>query len=701
MAAIGKIRSRGKLLAIVIGASLILFLVSSALSGNSNFGGQDTTVGEVKGEEIPYAEFSYLLNQEYERYSQNNAAPMDEETRLKTVNTIWDRFTVNKILKDEYEALGVKVTEEELYDLVQGDNPHTTIKKYFADPATGQFNRTNIISFLQNMDADPSGKAREQWNELENYIQENQITNKYSNLLKNVWYAPTWEVNDIYNEKNERVNAKFVVVDYNTVDDAEVEVTDADVKAYLAKNPNKFIAEDASRNLEYVQFEIFPSKNDSANAKDIVADEFTAFSETDNDSIFVTVASEDRFNNAYQTKDLLAVPENVKEQLFSDELGTVTQPYYFNGKYSIAKVLDRKMIPDSLKARHILVKLAAQTQESYAAAKLKIDSLKKLIEMGADFAAVAIENSEDPGSGAKGGDLGWVKPNQMVKPFNDACFFKGDRDEMLVVFSQFGFHLIDVTNYKPTTMAAKVAFVSSVIVSSEHTRDSVFSLANNFVANSRDMASFETNSMDLNPRQVQELKSSDYSIPGLGTARGIVRWAYRTEVGTISNVLELDDKYIVAALKTVREKGPRTASDIREEVEAQIIHEKKGKIITDKYKTAFASKDLTKIATETGSEVKNVDGLIFKNPYTLEFGRDIKVAGTIFGLEEGAVSEPIIGEKGVYIVSPSFFQEATQVQDFAREKNDVVNLLKNRTEQSTLDALRSFSNIQDYRYKFF
>ena len=695
MAAIGKIRNQGKLLAFVIGGALVLFIAGSGWESIRST--RDLCAGEVMGEEINIQMYQQEVQEELQRNRRNNPQITDAD-RERIENDVWNRLTMTKVIASQRKALGVDVTPQEIFDITS-INPDPAIKGAFTDPATGQFNASAMGDFVANLDR-ATDEQRSQWLDIEKYLEQKMTNDKYNNLFSKSVYTPTWEAENFYNNRFKKLTSKYVFFDFAEIADDEVTVTDQEILNYIRENAAKYKQEIETRKVDYIAYDIIPSNQDSAEVITRLNELYADFQSTEEDSLFVALNSDRGFDKAYKVAaDINADIEN-KDAIFNSKEGDIYGPYLDGVSYVLAKVVDRKKIADSVKCRHILLKPKQNdTRETFFARR---DSVMDALDDGTAFSALARTYSDDQGSAIKGGDLGWAKPGQMVKPFNDKIFFEGDKGEILTCNSQFGFHIIDVLKYKATTEAVQVGYIYSELSPSDFTTDSVFRNASNFYAQSGNEELFRANAekegRDI--KSTRDLEPNTGVLPGLGNAREMVKWAYSNDKGAVSSIMLVDDQYIVAVLAGVGEIGLKDIEEVRSEVEFKIRQEKKGQKLIEKYKDALAAGAIEEIAKMAEKELGTLTEINFENPYSREIGRDLIVAGTCFGTPEGEVSKPVIGNKGVYVVKPEFHVDAPQVSDYNEYKDKVANNLKSRTEYAIITALREMAEIRDYRYKY-
>ena len=692
MAVIGKIREKSGLVLIVVGVAMLAFLLpTDGITGL--FGGQDNSVGEIGGVEITGQEFDQKLEQAVYAWESQNRTSAPTEIRDQLKEQVWNEIVRSSVLESQFKELGLSVSPEELADMVQGNDPHPQVKQAFTDPNTGAFNPGQVIQFLKSLETMPA-ENRNQWFLFEEGIEKERIATKYNNLLVKGMYPTTSIQKRTYTEQNEQRNIKFVAKRYISVNDSTVTVSDEEKLAYYNEHKGEY-KQDASRDIEYVKFDVLPSEADIAEAKKWMEDTAEEFKTTEDDSSFVTYNSEQPLDERYLAPE--AMPATLDSAAFYAEVGTVFPVYEEAGAFVLAKLSDVKMIPDSVKARHILLKTTNQPSDTLLEGKL--DSIKTLIENGADFAELAKEHSEDVGSAIEGGDLGWFQEGQMVPTFNDACFF-GNVGELVIVPSNYGFHLIDVQEQAQKSRKVKLAKVVRQITPSNETFDEMFAKASSFYGSNSTSEAFTkaTEGGEYVKQLAAEVKVGDKDFAGMPNVRDIVRWAYKSEKGAVCEPKQFENTFVVAHLAEVREEGTATMEQVEIQVELGAKKKKKAAMFIEEMKGVSS---LEELAQKVGGTVESASNVNFAAYAIPGLGQELRVNGMVATLQQGQMSVPIEGQTGVFVV------QVDQVQTTTSESVDYAPI-KAQLEQSyqsvanlVLDALKDKFGVVDKRYKFY
>ena len=697
MAVIGRIRKRVGLLIGFIGVSLLAFILGDILtSGSGIFGGNSDVIGEVAGEKVHYSEFEKRVEMLTENYRINTKSEnIDQNTQDMLREQAWGMFLNENTLGEEYTKIGISVSSEELYDMCTGPNPHAQVKQAFTDPKTGQFDGAAVVKFLKDLPNRDEATQR-QWRQFEDAIREERIASKYKEMVKAGLFATSEEAKQAYTEGQRTATITYFKLDFNSISDSTVKFEESDLKKYHSANAEKFKQTESIRKIDYVAFDIVPSAEDRKEVTDWINNKTEEFAESTNDINFVNQFSDKPFDSTFHAKGSL--PPVLDSVLFAATPGVMVGPYMDGDIFKISKLVTERFIPDSVKARHILLSIE---NGDTTKARNTADSLKAAIKRGSKFADLAQVFSKDPGSGAKGGDLGWFRQGAMVQPFNDACF-EGKKGDMPVVTSQFGIHLIEIMDKGVPSKQIQVATLERKVEPSQKTYDDIYSKANQFASTNTTVALFDSACIkqSLNKRIADNIRESDKNIPGLDSPRELVRWVYQAEKGDVSKAFTLGEKYVIAKLVDIKDKGTLPLESVREQVTAEVRKEKKTEMLTEKINAAGAS-TIDALAQKLNITTTDVESINFQNPYIQGLGNEPKVVGTIFGLKQGSMSKPIRSEGGVIVLLVKSFTEPAAITDYSANIKQVADQRRSRSEYEVFNALKEKANIEDNRGKFY
>lgn len=687
----------GIFMIVAIVLAIVAFVVSDAVqSGQGFLQASRNEVGVIAGEKVSYEEFDNKLQAVQENLKkQIQSNSLDASMVGYAVDQTWNQLISEIVLKKEVAKVGLNVGAEELFDMVQGKNVHPEVRRAFTNPQDGVFDPQQVIRFLQNLDQDGTGETRKQWLAFEKSITDQRLQEKYFNLIKGGLYVTKAQVEDDETAKLKTATIQYVLTDYSTVADSAVSITDADIKEYYANNRYKYKQKEEQRSFEYVVFDANPSAEDSAEAKGYLTDKLAELANSTNDSLYIALNAETKSPLVYLKKG--RVSPTLDSIIYSKSVGYVYGPYLEGNTFKLAKLSAVKSLPDSVKARHILIKPIGNDM---AKTKAKADSILGVLKAGGNFAELAKKYSDDGGSGAKGGDLGYFAAGMMVKPFEDACF-NGNKDALQLVQSQFGYHIIQVQDQKNFSTNYKIAVLDRSIEAGDKTVQAAFAKGNAFLANATAGAdAFNKAAADakITKRVAEKIGENDKTVPGLTNPKEIVRWAYKADKGDVSTLFDLGNGYAVACLTEVREEGYAALEYVKADIEAAVRVEKKAKLLMDKMSGA---KSLVQAAEKVQSKVDTATGVSFAGAVIPGVAREPKVIGAVVGMKAGTISKPLQGERGVYMVQLSSFAPMPPKTDLNQGKAQLLMMMQSRVDGQVFQVLKETAGVKDNRAKFY
>ncbi len=704
MALIGDIRKNSWLLIILIGLALAAFILMDMFSGEKSiFGSQQFNIGNINGKNISWNDFQRT---ESILYNNSGADPYNRRQAL------WNYYVEESLLQEEAEALGLSVGRDELMDLQFGAQPSPIIQQSFRNPQTGQLDRASLNEFKKRIeDNSIAGPQRQYWAVQEKQIVKDRLQSKLGAMVTKGMYTPTWMVEQTHADQNQKLDFNYVKIPFDEIADSDIQVTDSDLNTYLASNAAMYSQDEETRKVDYVSFEVKPTAADSAAIRDELSDLKQRFQDVSDDELadFVS-ANLGLYNDAYYEKDKLG--PNSQDGIFNAAIGSIVGPYIEGTTYTMAKVLDRRVLPDSAKSRHILI--SATTEDQFVQAEKTIDSLKNLIQTGASqFDSLAIKFSQDPGSASKGGVYDNVGINQFVPEYRDIIFYKGQRGKLYSVRTSYGVHLIEPMGRTPGNNKeyVKVAYLSQPIIPSEETQDDIYDKVYQIVNDNRTIDALRTaaSAEGLSIESSPPYKKNDYIVGTLGggqASRDIVKWSFENNnIGEVSpEVYRYQDptnyhynKYVATALKSVQGAGTPSLANIRDEIMPVVLNQKKAEML----KSKISGQNLTNVASTYGTEVDNVTGASFNSSFLAGLGNEPKVVASAFNLKQGEVSAPIAGDGGVYIVEVTNKTAAAAAANIPQLRKTATSEISRSVQANLMKSIKGNAQIEDNRSNFY
>lgn len=691
----------GTAIVVVVGFAIVSFVLADLLGPNSAlFGGRDNSVGEIAGQTILAPEYQGAIEVLSDKFSlRNGRRPSDLESNTLREQA-WEMLISDIAFTEQFRNLGIVVTDEEEVDMVQGKNIHQDLVAAFTNLETGEFDKTSIVQFLSNLSNLPV-QNQAMWFSMEEDIIAGRRRIKYDNLLVKSSYATLEESKRLYEEQTTVAELKYLYVPYYAVRDSVVAVTDSELQSYLDDHATEYEVEE-SRSMKYVTFPIRSSGADSTDFQQELINLREEFSTITDDSIYARANTE--FGTGFNLYSVDALPQILQMEYENLAPGSIYGPFTENGYYNLYKISE--VVEDTIyvaRASHILFKAADDSDEAKAEAKTQALKVLRQIKNGADFEEMAQQYGTD-GTSTRGGDLGWFRTGAMVAPFQEAVF-SATRPGLLsnLVETDFGYHIIDVTNLK-TNRSFKIATISRLLVPSDNTRDIAFRKADFFAGTSENLQEFEENAEKDNIL-IQDAPNVDKNARRFGTlgnARSVVSWLYRdAKLGKVSGVYEVEESYVVAVMTGFSEKGTASLDEVRNELTVKVKNQKKAQIIIDKLKNTEG--DLDAMATVYGADanIYNTSDLKLNGNSIPNVGFAPEAVGKAFALESGQRSEPFASENGVLVLEMISITPAPQIADYSLYKQQLTQQYENRMGFNIANVVKEYADIEDRRYKFF
>lgn len=705
MALIGKIRNNMWAVFIIIALATLSFILMDAMGPGGGGPSQNTAVGEIAGQKVTNNEFESAYRTLFNNAQDPNASRA----------ALWNYFVEQKIVNKEAEALGLNVGYDELMDLQFGENLSPIVYQNFINPATGQLDVAQLQQVKSQIEGGTalSPQFAQFWKEQEKQIIKNQLQTKMSNLVQKAVYTPNWMAQAMYNEENGTADLAVVKIPFDVIPAGDISVSDSDINSYIKKNKAEFERKEEMRVLEYVKMNVYPTQLDSINLKAEISETISGFASAPNDSLFA-ISNGGFYSNYYAKAE--EIDEAYQNDLSSYEVGKVYGPYILGNNYQGIKLLDKRVIPDSVSASHILKRVTPGNAAQLEEANALIDSLMIVAKRGrVSFDTLAVKFSEDLSNKDKGGDLGYFVQGAMVGPFNKAAFIDGTEGNYYKVNTQFGVHLLYIKDQKYLTRESKykVAYVNVPIIPSKETQNSLYETMVDLVSAHPyldDLRNAVDGIGNLDMVTSNDLGANDYIIntllPG-ATSRDIVKWAFEegTSINDVSPVvyqfqdpaLYFNNGYVVAGLSQIKAPGMPSAAEVKSQVEIAVLNELKGKALV----SSLSVNGLNQLAKQYDTRVDTVRNINMLNSFVAGLGNEPEVLGKGFGQAVGTTSAPILGNSGVFVVQTLNKTPAGDATNIAYIKKTVADKAKANTQYKLIESLKENIKIKDNRGAFY
>lgn len=708
MQIIQSIREKGAAITIVVIAlSLIGFILMDANRGQGLFSSFSTAVGKVNGEKIEINEFNTKVRIAEQMEQQRTGQSVTGIRTYQIRDEVWNQAIAERIFGDEIKKLNIEFTPKELSYILLSNEPNNPLlqEQALRDPVTGKLNLAEAQKALNNIKKFKGEQKTNIEQQVINPLKLTTLVAKYSGLINASVYYPEWMKKQDKANNGSFAQFSYVTVPFIEIADSTIKVTDEEINNYVNKHKEQY-EQEKGKTISYVTFSQLPSNADSASTMNMLTaliPEFAA--DTNVNAFLLSNSSTEEYQDEFKPRSAYgALP--VEEIVMHN--GAVYGPFLENGKYAIARLIGTKMLPDSVRARHILIPLTdrqtGQEIRDDATAKKLADSLLLAINTGSDFAQLAQTFSSD-GSKDNGGDLGMYAYGMMVPEFQEFTF-NNPVSSRGVVKTQFGYHVIEVTTQKDFKPAYKIAVMAKDILPSDATINTSSinaTKASSLQGGAKSLAEYAAKN-GLSMIDVPNvIKESDYSIGELQDARSLVRWINENKPGAVSEPFSIGDNFVVATINKAYNEGVQDASIARIAVEPILLKEKKTEIIIKKMGATPTLEAAASASNKTVMEAGADSTITFQSLFINGVGVEPKVIGAAFNKEyQSKLSPAFGGTTGVFVVKTNSIQEkkpATSEEEAQRMNSKMQTL---RTQSGNwYEGLRKQAKISDNRNQHF
>jgi parvulin-like peptidyl-prolyl isomerase len=693
MGMMAKMRGLAPAFIITVGALFVLFMVISDSRILEAIGGKTNNVGSINGEDISYQDFVKAVDQQRENQKKQTGKDVDEQNMEQLRDQVWDALVTQKLLAEQIDKFGITVSDEEVKEIILGENPPQFLKQNFID-STGNFNRQLYEQAL----FDPRNKAA--LVQAEEFVRQNRLNEKLQSLILASVNISEAEIVNKFNEQNLKLKAQYLLVDLSLYPDSTIKYDDNDLKKYYNENLDKYKIQ-AQRKLQYVLFSNRPSADDSATIKrnlEIVAEKFKK--DTSSFKSYVEIYSTVPYSK--DTMALNAFSPVVSEILVKTTPGGIIGPVAAPEGYVLYRLVAVVPSKETLaRASHILINNMGSDEKNLEEA----NKVYKQLISGADFEKVAKEKSGDPGSGSKGGDLGWFGKGAMVPEFEKAVFAGNVGVIQKPVKTNYGYHIIKVTAKSNSKYV--VEKIVNPIQTSASTIDANYNAAQDF-AYVADKNGFEKEAklMNYKVQETSPFVKQAYSIPGIGANKRLIDFAFENSLDKISEVYKVANGYVVCRISEVINEGVKPFEDVKNLVKPMVIREMKYKMAknyAEKLKTQIGG-DLFKAKSLNQKLLVDTTGVFTPNSSIPNIGRDYAFINAAVKAELNKVTDPVRGFRGQFlikVIERTAFDSTAYLTQRNLIRDQIYQEKRSMYINQWLDKLKKDADIKDKRYVFF
>ena len=715
MAALGKIRSKGGILVGAIGLALFAFLAGDAARSCDGIKGEARQqIGEILGKKISVQDYQKLID-EYQsaiKFTMQRDNLTDQE--LKQVeDQVWQQLVSNRVIEADAEKVGLTVTEKEIQNVLnEGTNP-MLVQTPFVNQQTGRFDVNALKQFFDSYNKAKAAKSPQveqmqpiydYWLFVEKNLRAQLLGQKYQALLASCVLSNKAEAKMAFKDNNEESQIQLASLAYSTVKDADVKVTDDDLKAKYAELKPAFRQNVETRDIKFVDFQIKASAADRSQVvKEMNDFQKQLASAADPAAVVSKSGSEIPYlglpvsNKAYQQYPDIA---SKIDSLSVGTTGVVENAQ--DNTLNIIRVLSKAQLADSIQFRQI--NIAAATPDE---ARAKADSIQKALAGGADFDALAKRYGQTGEKVWFTGQQYEMAPsmNQDNRTFVNALL-NGEVNATQNLALTQGNIILQVLDKKAFTTKTTAAVIKKVVDFSKATRSNAYNKFSEFVAKSSTVADLEKNApkSGYQVQSLNDISTAEHYVGGIPGTRDALKWLFEAKQGEVSPLYECgnNDHLLVIALTAVHPQGYRSWDDaqVKEILKREVIKDKKAEKLMAKLKGVNS----IAAAQAKGAKVSSVNQITFAAPAFVQATGSVEPAlsGAVAGTAAGKFSKaPVKGNAGVYVFqvvkksmrAGSKYDESLVMQQAAQAN---MQLVGNFMQDLILKA-----KVVDNRYLFF
>ena len=681
----------GWLITALIAIALLSFIVDfNSLSAALQSTSDKYSVGKVNGQKVSYSDFQKELEYQTQVNEIINGSATTDEQQKSLRDAAWQSFVDKYMFLKKARAAGIEVGKDEMVDLTSGEmiSPIIAYNPAFGS-ANGEFNRENLVAFVQNIESDASGNYSMYWNYIQNAVLTQQYYAKYGSLFSQSGIVNPVEMKEALDGNNITASVQAVMVPYGYDKDSTITVSSSEIKKYYAAHKEQY-KQVANRDIRYALFEVVPSEADKDAARKSVEDVYDEFALAGNIKNFLMRNSEQSLRNYYyKDGELNTVSRQVNDFVFGDAKGV--SPVYNEGDvYMAVKVVDTRNLPDSVFVRHILI----QGDNNLADSLFTVVSKDK-----SQFSAIAALYSADKNPNvAQPGDLGWMTQSYMIPGMESVIGAQVGKP--FILDTQYGRHIVEVTKKTKDIQKKQVAILQKTALPSKATMNEFYNKANALATQAAGSlekleAAASEQGAYLHSMNVTDATARYGSVD---RAKEVTRWVFDAKKGAASNVITVNSNYLfVVGVRETHKEGYIPVAEAATRINDVLYNQKKA----DKLAAEVAAKiegctDIDAVAKALDQSVYTRDNISFASA-----GRSEEPAfvGAVSGAKEGVVTGPVKGYMGVYVLvvnsreSGEFYTE-DDAKALAAQKNQY-------TSQMILPAMFASCGGVDHREKFY
>ena len=688
MTALGKIRSKGILLIIIIGLGLFAFIAEEAFRSCNGIKGQNSQqIGEVLGEKIYVQDFQKLLEEYQDAMKLTMRTDNLSEDQLNQLkDQVWQQLVSERVMKEDCKKLGLTVTEDELQNVLNDGTNQLLTQTPFVNQQTGRFDVSILKQFIDayrkaeasnnSQQLDPMRPAYNYWLFVEKNLRTQLLAQKYQSLLANCVLSNKVEAKMAFNEENEEAQIQLASIAYNTIKDADIKVTDEELKAKYEELKPAFRQQQETRDVKMVDVQVKASATDRAQLqKDMAGYQKQLAAAADPTQVVSKSGSMIQYIGLPVSGKAFQQYPDIASKIDSMAVGTTgVVENTKDNTYNIVRILSRTELPDSVEFRQIQV--GGKTLE---AARASADSIQKALAAGGDFQAIAKRYGQDSTTTWFTGAM-YEQASTMSqdnRAYIEALLNGAVGSTQNIELTQ-GNVVIQVLNRKAMKSKAVAAVIKKEIRFSDNTYSKAYNRFSQFVTQSQaSLADLQKHATKFGytVQDLNDFATSSHTVGNVGGSgiRDAIKWIFEAKEGQVSQLFEAgkeNDHLLVLCMTKIHPQGYRPWDDaqVKEILKREVIRDKKAEMIMAKLKGVNS----IAAAQAKGAKVSTVNQITFAAPAFIQAtgAAEPALSGAVAATAQGKFcSAPVKGNAGVYVfqvvkkqMRPAKYNEEQQIQ---------------------------------------
>lgn len=677
MASLNTLRTKfGILLSVVIAGALLAFILS--LKTEMGFSGNDPKVGEIDGEKVLYSEFLAAYD---DVKAQMGGEAYDEQQASQLLSATWQSLLSDHVLTPGLEKMGLGVAAAEHTAMLKGEQASNVYATVFADPKTGAYSIESVTEFLKQVESNP--QAAKMWSLVQKQAKLDRALAKYVALVRNSAYANKLQVEHGVNAANSTYKGRYAMLRYHNVADSLVSVSDKEIKAYYKANKEQY-KQTPYRTISYVVFDVEATEADKAAveaAAKAATAEFAAASDVK------AFSRENRHASVAQS--FVTLDSYSKDESKALAAGRTYGPELVGDEWHATRVVETRNVPEKLTLRHIVL---PYTEDA------KAEELLAELRKGASFEALAKEHSIAE-TAAEGGNIGEVEYASLAPEFADAFKAVKKGQVVKVVFGN-AIQLMKVEKLAASKKHYRIATLTYKVEPSQETKRNVHNTASALAVAAKGSVEKFNEAVDaqsLSSRSIN-VQQDDRKVRGIdGNSIEVVRWANDAKVGDVSDIIKVDESYVVATLTAVNDSEYKSVKEVATPIRNLLFRDKKFEILAAK----FQGTTIEEAAEAAGVKVQEFADVKFSSYYIPGIGVEPRILGAITTAEAGALSAPLQGASGAFVICVDEVVAVAEPQTAEAEQVKAQAEAERNASSRVLYTVQDMAKVVDNSVSFF